>query len=98
MKRFFHTGKTSGARFLALLMTGVLLVTSLTGCAASDYTPTELSFSEVEYQRPDGEAVVELIEKAQQQAQEDLLPVGMIWTLGKIGKATEEFYSMMTIA
>ena len=98
MKRFFHTGKTSGARFLALLMTGVLLVTSLTGCVASDYTPTELSFSEVEYQRPDGEAVVELIEKAQQQAQEDLLPVGMIWTLGKIGKATEEFYSMMTIA
>lgn len=98
MKRFFHTGKTSGARFLALLMTGVLLVTSLTGCAASDYTPTELSFSEVEYQRPDGESVVELIEKAQQQAQEDLLPVGMIWTLGKIGKATEEFYSMMTIA
>ena len=90
MKRFFHTGKTSGARFLALLMTGVLLVTSLTGCAASDYTPTELSFSEVEYQRPDGEAVVELIEKAQQQAQEDLLPVGMFVVLDYVWSRVKE--------
>lgn len=60
--------------------------------------PTELSFSQVEYERPDGQGVLDLIDKAKEQAENDILPFGMIWTLRKIGDATQEFYSMMTIA
>lgn len=98
MKLFVKQGKRQHLRLAAFLIAGVLLFSSLTGCVSQQYTPTELTFSQVEYQRPDGEAVVELIEKAQQQAEEDLLPLGMIWTLHRISDATEEFYSMMTIA
>ena len=56
------------------------------------------SFSQVEYERPDGQGVLDLIDKAKEQAENDILPFGMIWTLRKIGDATQEFYSMMTIA
>lgn len=98
MKLFANQGKRNRLRVAALLMAGAVLFGSLTGCASQQLAPTELTFSQVEYQRPDGEAVVQLIEKAQQQAEEDLLPLGMIWTLHRISDATEEFYSMMTIA
>ena len=52
----------------------------------------------MEYERPDGQGVLDLIDKAKEQAENDILPFGMIWTLRKIGDATQEFYSMMTIA
>lgn len=71
---------------------------SLSGCMGEKLVPTELSFSQVEYERPDGQGVLDLIDKAKEQAENDILPFGMIWTLRKIGDATQEFYSMMTIA
>lgn len=73
-------------------------MTSLSGCMGEKLVPTELSFSQVEYERPDGQGVLDLIDKAKEQAENDILPFGMIWTLCKIGDATQEFYSMMTIA
>lgn len=73
-------------------------MTSLSGCMGEKLVPTELSFSQVEYERPDGQGVLDLIDKAKEQAENDILPFGMIWTLRKIGDATQEFYSMMTIA
>ena len=73
-------------------------MTSLSGCMGEKLVPTELSFSQVEYERPDGQGVLDLIDKAKEQAKNDILPFGMIWTLRKIGDATQEFYSMMTIA
>lgn len=73
-------------------------MTSLSGCMGEKLVPTELSFSQVEYERPDGQGVLDLIDKAKEQAENDILPFGMIWTLRKIGEATQEFYSMMTIA
>lgn len=73
-------------------------MTSLSGCMGEKLLPTELSFSQVEYERPDGQGVLDLIDKAKEQAENDILPFGMIWTLRKIGDATQEFYSMMTIA
>ena len=85
-------------RFWAMILTGAILMTSLSGCMGEKLVPTELSFSQVEYERPDGQGVLDLIDKAKEQAENDILPFGMIWTLGKIGEATQEFYSMMTIA
>lgn len=76
----------------------MILMTSLSGCMGEKLVPTELSFSQVEYERPDGQGVLDLIDKAKEQAENDILPFGMIWTLRKIGDATQEFYSMMTIA
>lgn len=73
-------------------------MTSLSGCMGEKLVPTELSFSQVEYERPDGQGVLDLIDKAKEQAENDILPFGMIWTLRKIGDATQKFYSMMTIA
>lgn len=73
-------------------------MTSLSGCMGEKLVPTELSFSQVEYERPDGQGVLDLIDKAKEQAENDIFPFGMIWTLRKIGDATQEFYSMMTIA
>lgn len=73
-------------------------MTSLSGCMGEKLVPTELSFSQIEYERPDGQGVLDLIDKAKEQAENDILPFGMIWTLRKIGDATQEFYSMMTIA
>ena len=73
-------------------------MTSLSGCMGEKLVPTELSFSQVEYERPDGQGVLDLIDKAKEQAENDILPFGMIWTLRKIGDATQEFCSMMTIA
>ena len=85
-------------RFWAMILTGAILMTSLSGCMGEKLVPTELSFSQVEYERPDGQGVLDLIDKAKKQAENDILPFGMIWTLRKIGDATQEFYSMMTIA
>lgn len=85
-------------RFWAMILTGAILMTSLSGCMGEKLLPTELSFSQVEYERPDGQGVLNLIDKAKEQAENDILPFGMIWTLRKIGDATQEFYSMMTIA
>ena len=85
-------------RFWAMILTGAILMTSLSGCMGEKFVPTELSFSQVEYERPDGQGVLDLIDKAKEQAENDILPFGMIWTLRKIGDATQEFYSMMTIA
>lgn len=85
-------------RFWAMILTGAILMTSLSGCMGEKLVPTELSFSQVEYERPDGQGVLDLIDKAKEQAENDILPFGMIWTLRKIGDATQEFYSMMTIA
>ena len=71
----------------------------LSGCAGGErLEPTELSFSQVEYQRPDGQAVLDLIEQAQEKAQNDWLPFGLISLLRQISEATQDFYSMMTIA
>jgi len=81
-----------------MILTGAILMTSLSGCMGEKLVPTELSFSQVEYERPDGQGVLDLIDKAKEQAENDILPFGMIWTLRKIGDATQEFYSMMTIA
>ena len=81
-----------------MILTGAILMTSLSGCMGEKLVPTELSFSQVEYERPDGQGVLDLIDKAKEQAENDILPFGMIWTLRKIGEATQEFYSMMTIA
>lgn len=85
-------------RFWAMILTGAILMTSLSGCMGEKLVSTELSFSQVEYERPDGQGVLDLIDKAKEQAENDILPFGMIWTLRKIGDATQEFYSMMTIA
>ena len=79
-------------------MSVLLILTTLTGCQQEARTPTDQNFSQVEYQRPDGQSVVQLIGKAQQQAQDDLLPLGLLHSLRKIGDATEDYYSMMTIA
>lgn len=85
-------------RFWVMILTGAILMTSLSGCMGEKLVPTELSFSQVEYERPDGQGVLDLIDKAKEQAENDIFPFGMIWTLRKIGDATQEFYSMMTIA
>jgi len=85
-------------RLTAWVMSVLLILTTLTGCQQEARTPTDQNFSQVEYQRPDGQSVVQLIGKAQQQAQDDLLPLGLLHSLRKIGDATEDYYSMMTIA
>ena len=92
-RRFF------ARRLLALLVTGCVLMSFLSGCAGErSLEPTALSFSQVEYERPDGQAVLDLIEQAQEKAQNDWLPFGLIFSLRRISKATQDFYSMMTIA
>ena len=92
-RRFF------ARRLLALLVTGCVLMSFLSGCAGGErLEPTELSFSQVEYERPDGQAVLDLIEQAQEKAQNDWLPFGLISSLRQISEATQDFYSMMTIA
>ena len=52
-RRFF------ARRLLALLVTGCVLMSFLSGCAGGErLEPTALSFSQVEYERPDGQAVL----------------------------------------
>ena len=86
-------------RLLSLLVIGCMLMSFLSGCAGGErLEPTALSFSQVEYERPDGQAVLDLIEQAQEKAQNDWLPFGLIFSLRQISKATQDFYSMMTIA
>ncbi len=64
----------------------------LSGCAGErSLEPTALSFSQVEYERPDGQAVLDLIEQAQEKAQNDWLPFGLIFSLRRISKATQDF-------
>lgn len=98
MKRTLFDSSRRPVRLTAWVMSVLLILTTLTGCQQEARTPTDQNFSQVEYQRPDGESVVQLIGKAQQQAQDDLLPLGLLHSLRKIGDATEEYYSMMTIA
>lgn len=98
MNLFSKRSHKNVLRFWAMILTGAILMTSLSGCMGEKLVPTELSFSQVEYERPDGQGVLDLIDKAKEQAENDILPFGMIWTLRKIGDATQEFYSMMTIA
>lgn len=98
MKRTLFDSSRRPVRLTAWVMSVLLILTTLTGCQEEARTPTDQNFSQVEYQRPDGESVVQLIGKAQQQAQDDLLPLGLLHSLRKIGDATEDYYSMMTIA
>ena len=56
-------------RFWAMILTGAILMTSLSGCMGEKLVPTELSFSQVEYERPDGQGVLDLIDKAKEQAE-----------------------------
>lgn len=98
MKRTLFDSSRRPVRLTAWVMSVLLILTTLTGCQQEARTPTDQHFSQVEYQRPDGESVVQLIGKAQQQAQDDLLPLGLLHSLRKIGDATEDYYSMMTIA
>lgn len=98
MKRTLFNSSRRPVRLTAWVMSVLLILTTLTGCQQEARTPTDQHFSQVEYQRPDGESVVQLIGKAQQQAQDDLLPLGLLHSLRKIGDATEDYYSMMTIA
>ncbi len=98
MKRTLFNSSRRPVRLTAWVMSVLLIFTTLTGCQQEARTPTDQNFSQVEYQRPDGESVVQLIGKAQQQAQDDLLPLGLLHSLRKIGDATEDYYSMMTIA
>ena len=98
MKRTLFDSSRRPVRLTAWVMSVLLILTTLTGCQQEARTPTDQNFSQVEYQRPDGESVVQLIGKAQQQAQDDLLPLGLLYSLRKIGDATEDYYSMMTIA
>lgn len=98
MKRTLFNSSRRPVRLTAWVMSVLLILTTLTGCQQEARTPTDQHFSQVEYQRPDGHSVVQLIEQAQQQAQDDLLPLGLLLSLRKIGDATEDYYSMMTIA
>lgn len=98
MKQTLFDSSRRPVRLTAWVMSVLLILTTLTGCQEEARTPTDQHFSQVEYQRPDGESVVQLIGKAQQQAQDDLLPLGLLHSLRKIGDATEDYYSMMTIA
>lgn len=98
MKRTLFDSSRRPVRLTAWVMSVLLILTTLTGCKQEARTPTDQHFSQVEYQRPDGQSVVQLIGKAQQQAQDDLLPLGLLHSLRKIGDATEDYYSMMTIA
>lgn len=98
MKRTLFDSSRRPVRLTAWVMSVLLILTTLTGCQQEARTPTDQNFSQVEYQRPDGHSVVQLIEQAQQQAQDDLLPLGLLHSLRKIGDATEDYYSMMTIA
>lgn len=98
MKRTLFDSSRRPVRLTAWVMSVLLILTTLTGCQEEARTPTDQHFSQVEYQRPDGQSVVQLIGKAQQQAQDDLLPLGLLHSLRKIGDATEDYYSMMTIA
>ena len=56
-------------RFWAMILTGAILMISLSGCMGEKLVPTELSFSQVEYERPDGQGVLDLIDKAKEQAE-----------------------------
>ncbi len=86
-------------RMTALCLSVSLMLGSLAGCTVKQrLEPTELHFSEVEYQRPDGESILNLIQTAQQQVKNDFFPFRIISSLKKIGKATQDFYSMMVIA
>lgn len=98
MKRTLFDSSRRPVRLTAWVMSVLLILTTLTGCQQEARTPTDQHFSQVEYQRPDGQSVVQLIGKAQQQAQDDLLPLGLLHSLRKIGDVTEDYYSMMTIA
>lgn len=98
MKRTLFNSSRRPVRLTAWVMSVLLIFTTLTGCQQEARTPTDQNFSQVEYQHPDGQSVVQLIGKAQQQAQDDLLPLGLLHSLRKIGDATEDYYSMMTIA
>ena len=98
MKRTLFDSSRRPVRLTAWVMSVLLILSTLTGCQQETRTPTDQHFSQVEYQRPDGQSVVQLIGKAQQQAQDDLLPLGLLHSLRKIGDATEDYYSMMTIA
>lgn len=98
MKRTLFDSSRRPVRLTAWVMSVLLILTTLTGCQQEARTPTDQHFLQVEYQRPDGQSVVQLIGKAQQQAQDDLLPLGLLHSLRKIGDATEDYYSMMTIA
>ena len=86
-------------RLTALLLSLSMLLTTLGGCTLQPaLLPTDQQFDQVEYRRPDGEAVLELIIQAQKKAQEDFLPFGLIASLRKISSATQEFYGSMAIA
>ena len=88
--------KTARGRILLSLS---MLLTTLGGCMLQPaLQPTDQQFDQVEYRRPDGEAVLELIIQAQKKAQEDFLPFGLIASLRKISSATQEFYGSMAIA
>ena len=57
-------------RLTALLLSLSMLLTALGGCAPQPaLQPTDRQFDQVEYRRPDGEAVLELIAQAQKKAQ-----------------------------
>ena len=84
MKRTLFDSSRRPVRLTAWVMSVLLILTTLTGCQQEARTPTDQHFSQVEYQRPDGQSVVQLIGKAQQQAQDDLLPLGLLHSLRKL--------------
>lgn len=98
MNLFYSEKHRPLRRTIAAALSAVLVALSVSGCSDKALEPTEQSFSQIEYRRPDGEAVVELIEQAQQKAQEDFFPFGLISDLKKISREMQEFYSMHVIA
>lgn len=99
LKKAIYRAVRGRMRLTALLLSLSMLLTTLGGCMLQPaLQPTDQQFDQVEYRRPDGEAVLELIIQAQKKAQEDFLPFGLIASLRKISSATQEFYGSMAIA
>lgn len=99
LKKAIYRAVRGRMRLTALLLSLSMLLTALGGCTLQPaLQPTDQQFDQVEYRRPDGEAVLELIAQAQKKAKEDFLPFGLIASLRKISSATQEFYGSMAIA
>ena len=91
-------GKRLWMRTVAL---GLAVCVWLSGCGLGEdggLEPTEQTFSQIEYQRPDGDAVLEQIQVAQDTAQSSILPFSLVREMNTLNEKLDDFLSMYVLA
>lgn len=90
-------GHRRGLRLTAFCLAAGLL---FSGCTAQKFTVerTEQNFSDIVYQRPDSEAILEKMDEVEAALEKSILPFKVVGALGELNELQRDYYSMYTIA